>query len=182
MNKKRKDNMTGIEEYKRIYEMLDAVSPLSYDCGKLCGAVCCRDESFDDGSGPYIYLLPGEKEYLESLGADLHIEKKLSADHCLPASFGKYVYVTYCKGPGDCDRSIRPVQCRTFPLAPYITKEGDLAVSFYDEELPYVCPLIKERRRLSREFIQAVLDAWSILIGDVAIRDLVLMDSVRVST
>jgi hypothetical protein len=171
------DNMTGIEEYKRIYEMLDAVSPVSYDCGKICGAVCCRDDSFDDGSGPYIYLLPGEKEYLESEGADIRIERKLSAEHYLPASFGQYVYVAYCNGPESCDRCFRPVQCRTFPLAPYITKEGDLAVSFYGEELPYVCPLIAERRSLSEEYVMAVLDAWKILIKDDAIRDLVLMDS-----
>ena len=54
----------GIKEYQKIYEMLDKVSPVPYDCGAGCGAVCCRDDSFDKDSEPYIYLLPGEKEYL----------------------------------------------------------------------------------------------------------------------
>ena len=169
------------EVFEKIYRRLDEVSHLSCDCGKECGAVCCSRKAFDDGSEPYIYLLPGEKEYLESRTSCLEIKRELRAEHDFPESYGEYVYVLYCREAGACDRRFRPIQCRTFPLAPYITKEGDLAVSFFDEELPYVCPLIKERRRLSREFVQAVLDAWSILIGDEAIRDLVLMDSVRVS-
>ena len=27
--------------YKAIYRLLDTVSPVDYDCGLLCGAVCC---------------------------------------------------------------------------------------------------------------------------------------------
>ena len=31
-------------EYEEIYRLLDTVSPLSFDCGTLCGAVCCGTE------------------------------------------------------------------------------------------------------------------------------------------
>ena len=32
-------------EYRAIYRLLDKVSPIEYDCGKLCGAACCTAES-----------------------------------------------------------------------------------------------------------------------------------------
>ncbi len=35
--------MLSIEIYRKIYNLLDKVNPLSYDCGKSCGAVCCRN-------------------------------------------------------------------------------------------------------------------------------------------
>ena len=165
------------ERFRRVYEMLDRVSPLPYDCGEGCGAACCRNEYFDDDTEPYIYLLPGEKEYLDEAGAGLKTGRELTKDHDLPASYGKYVQVAYCAGPDSCDRRFRPVQCRTFPLTPHYTEDGELRLIFYDGELPYVCPLIRERVELSEDFKEAVAEAWRILAEDPAVRDLILMDS-----
>jgi len=167
----------GIKEYQKIYEMLDKVSPVPYDCGAGCGSICCRDDSFDKDSEPYIYLLPGEKEYLEYAGADIIIRRERRKEHDLPASYGKYVYLACCSGPESCDRSHRPIQCRSFPLAPHYTEDGELILINCDEELPYVCPLIRDKTVLSDDFKKITLKAWKILAGDEAIRDLIIMDS-----
>ena len=47
--------------WKAIYRLLDRVSPIDYDCGKLCGAACCTcaDTNGDDMEMG-IYLYPGE--------------------------------------------------------------------------------------------------------------------------
>lgn len=161
------------EVFEKIYRRLDEVSPLSCDCGKECGAVCCSRKAFDDGSEPYIYLLPGEKEYLESRTSCLEIKRELRAEHDFPESYGEYVYVLYCREAGACDRRFRPIQCRTFPLMPYITDEGELLLGFYDGELPYNCPLIEDNRELQEDFIKATYEAWEMLLEDDAIRDLI---------
>lgn len=169
--------MLGIEVFRKIYDMLDKVSPLSCDCGKSCGAVCCRNDSFTDDMEPYIYLFPGENEYLESAGADVEIKRELRKGHNLPESYGDHIYVAVCKGPEMCDRRFRPVQCRSFPLWPHITNDGELVLSYYDEELPYVCPLISDRRKLNEDFVKATYEAWEILARDEPVRDLILLFS-----
>ncbi len=169
--------MLGTEVFHKIYTMLDKVNPVSYDCGESCGSVCCQKESFKGDTEPYLYLLPGEKEYLESAGSDIRIVRERGEEHDLPGSFGEYVYVAYCKGPDKCDRRLRPIQCRTFPLVPRITQGGELLLTRYDDELPYQCPLIEEKLELSEAFINATYEAWEILAEDKAIRDLIRMDT-----
>lgn len=47
---------------KRIYERLDKISPVDFDCGKLCGEVCCvYDKDKSDAEELVLYLLPGEE-------------------------------------------------------------------------------------------------------------------------
>ena len=59
-------NIIPKKTYRAIYRLLDSVSPADFDCGQLCGAVCCLSESDDMG----IYLLPGEEAVFED-GRDL---------------------------------------------------------------------------------------------------------------
>ena len=58
--------------YEEIYKMLDAVDPVDFDCGTLCGGLCCTcsyepEEEFrmesDENADSYmgLYLLPGEE-------------------------------------------------------------------------------------------------------------------------
>ncbi len=172
--------MLKIERIKIIYEIFDRAAPVPYDCGMDCGAACCRNDSFfEDDTDPYIYLLPGEKEYLEEAGLDSKIGKELARQHDLPDSFGEYVDVMYCAGPESCDRRFRPVQCRSFPLTPHITEDGELQLIFYDGDLPYVCPLIRDEQELSEEFVSSALEAWRMLAEDEAVHDLILLDSKR---
>ena len=168
--------MPAIDEYIKVYEMLDNAGPASYDCGRICGAACCNGSLFEDDA-PYIYLLPGEKEYLESAGCEFPIEKLKREEHDLPASWGDYVYTVRCPGPERCKRGTRPVQCRTFPLYPYITEDGELEITLYYMELPYSCPFVEGREMVPDEYKNAAYDAWTILIKDKAIRDLVEADS-----
>lgn len=53
--------------WKAIYRLLDRVSPVDGDCGRLCGSVCCTwgcNENPDNNTGTEIemgiYLYPGE--------------------------------------------------------------------------------------------------------------------------
>ncbi len=56
------------------------------------------------------------------------------------------VFFIKCKTPPYCVRDKRPIQCRTFPLMPYLTEDGELQMLYNDNELPYLCPLIEKRK------------------------------------
>lgn len=168
--------MLNLEQYREIYTILDRALPVPYDCGSLCGSICCSDIPFDKGES-YIYLFPGEKEYLESVGSNIRIYRQKRKNHDLPASWGKYVYIAKCPGTDKCDRPTRPIQCRTFPLQPYISDTGTLEMVLSYMDLPYSCPLVEKKVQITDDFKHLVLDAWKILIEDTAIRDLVILDS-----
>jgi hypothetical protein len=73
---------------------------------------------------------------------------------------------------------MRPLQCRFFPLTPYISADGTLRMILFPMKgLPYECPLISERRQLSERFIRASYTVWRRLLRDPLIRDLVEYDS-----
>ena len=163
------------KHFEEIYEMLNREEVLDFDCGTLCGAACCtasRDNEDDMG----IYLLPGE-ELLHEDDDWMDIRVSDASEHDLPESWEGKVYFGRCKTPPICPRDRRPIQCRTFPLAPHIDEDGELTLVYNDLELPYVCPLIEEETPLEDDYVDAVLEAWSILITDPLIYDLVKMDS-----
>ncbi len=164
--------MLSVDRYRTIYEMLDKVSPLSYDCGRLCNGICCSDESFTDEE-PCIYLLPGEREYLLSEGCESSIIREPRREHDLPKSWGKYVYLFRCDGTELCDRAVRPIQCRTFPLEPHIDENGNLEMIYASQQLPYSCPIIRDGMALSDDFRRVTYEAWKLLTEDDAIRDLI---------
>lgn len=168
--------MLSVEEYARIYSMLDEVSPLFGDCGQLCGSICCSNDPFGNEES-YIYLLPGEREYLESCGCTMRIAKEPAKEHFLPASWGEYVHVMHCPGTKMCNRAHRPIQCRTFPLVPLLRKKGVLEMIMCNDDLPYTCPIIRDKMEISEDFCKVTLEAWKLLIEDRAIRDLVKLDS-----
>ncbi len=168
--------MKTIDQYREIYAILDSAGPVSYDCGRLCDSICCSDSSFDDGDS-YIYLLPGEKEYLDSAGCKLNIEKQPREEHALPKSWGEYVYIARCPGKETCDRKTRPIQCRTFPLMPYISRHGELEMVLCYMDIPYACPFVEGKLEVSEDFRRATYEAWKLLVEDRAIRDLVKLDS-----
>lgn len=167
------------DDYKRIYEMLDKVSPIDGDCGKLCGSLCCTcdendaSDEFDMG----IYLLPGEDKLFTKKEDWLVWSTERAEDYEYPDSWHGKVYFIHCKTPPVCDRGKRPIQCRTFPLAPHLTEDGSLVMITYSGGLPYECPLISDSIKLNDDFVKTTWDAWNILITDPLIYDLVEMDS-----
>lgn len=157
-----------------MYRLLDRVSPLSDDCGKLCGACCCTAEGAGDMG---MYLLPGEEKIHEP-GEDWLIwQKERAEDYDFPDSWHGPVYFVRCKTPPVCPREKRPLQCRTFPLTPHLYADETLELLYNDLDLPYRCPLIEQEIPLDERFVRATYTVWKHLIRDPLIRDLVRKDS-----
>ena len=162
--------------WKAIYRLLDRVSPINEDCGKLCGAACCTC-SGDSDEEMGIYLYPGEEKIHIYDHSWLYWTKEKAEDFYFPDSWHGSVYFVRCKTPPVCPRNMRPFQCRTYPLTPHIDQDGILNLIYNDEMLPYHCPLIEEEIPLNDDFVKATYTVWKHLIKDPLIRDLVIMDS-----
>ncbi len=170
--------------YQAIYRLLDMVSPLPTDCGQLCGAACCTcgteesPASGEEGLDLGIYLLPGEDKIFTNESRNEYTWTKEKAyDFEFPLSWTGSINFIKCKTPPLCKRELRPIQCRTFPLAPHIEKDGQLFLILFPGELPYSCPLIDENMKLQNDFIKATYTVWRRLIQDKLILDLVSLDS-----
>ncbi|MGI6736781.1 MAG: hypothetical protein ACOX41_05650 [Anaerovoracaceae bacterium] len=160
--------------WQAVYRLLNRVSPLAGDCGQLCQAACCRPVSPDMG----IYLMPGEHKLFTGQEDWLTWDWDYARDYEFPASWSGRVYFIRCNTPPHCVRAMRPLQCRTYPLAPHLDARNRLSLVLYSAPTPYVCPLIAERRPLQPDFVRATFTVWRHLIrGDHRIRDLVRMDS-----
>lgn len=166
--------------YQAIYRLLDRVSPLDYDCGALCGAICCtcgenEEEGLEQDLG--IYLLPGEDKLFSGKEDWLNWTKEPAEDFNFPESWTGKVSFVKCTTPPVCPRKKRPLQCRFFPLEPHLTEDGRLRLILCATPLPYSCPLITENMELTPSFIQATYTVWTHLLRDPLIFDLVEMDS-----
>lgn len=115
--------------YRHVYRILDS-TPIHADCGRLCGAACCRDS--EHGTGMYLY--PGENAVFTPAPFWALIE---DSDFI---TSGKPVPFLTC--PGHCERDIRPLACRVFPLVPYMNKSGEIKIIF-DPRAAAFCPLRK---------------------------------------
>ena len=116
--------------WKAIYRLLDRVSPIERDCGLLCGAVCCTCGESGDELG--IYLYPGEHKIHNKKDDWLEWTVEAAEDYDFPDSWTGPVYFVKCKTPPVCPRKKRPFQCRTYPLAPYISEDGILEMVYND--------------------------------------------------
>ena len=164
--------------YEEIYRRWDEVTPAAFDCGKICGAACCHA---NDRNGPDerlgIYLLPGEEKQHDRHDGYFTWSWDDAADYDFPESWQGKVAFLDCNDPDHCHRKERPIQCRTFPLKPQLSGDGELTLIYDDTDLPYVCPLIEQEAELEEEFRRVTYENWEILVQDPLIRDLVLMDS-----
>lgn len=166
-----------------IYRLLDKVSPLNEDCGKLCNCACCTgggsvdDINDEDEFELGIYLLPGEEKVFTQKEDWLVWTKEPAQDYDFPDSWSGNVYFIRCKTPPICQRNKRPLQCRFFPLSPRLDENDNLSLVYSNVETPYSCPLIYEEYPLNTNFIKASLTVWKRLIKDPLIYDLVKKDS-----
>jgi Fe-S-cluster containining protein len=162
---------------KEIYSKLDKVSPVNFDCGKLCGEVCCvYDNENEDSEELVLYLLPGEElMYEDSDSFELYYVDYREIKY--PPSWKNQAYLVRCINPPKCDRSIRPIQCRTFPLIPHLTKNGEFHLVFDEHEFPYECPIIHKNIKINDDFIKVTYDVWMRLLSNPLVYDLVDMDS-----
>lgn len=165
------------ENIKKIYKRLDQVSPVDFDCGKLCGEVCCVYDAEDyHNEDLALYLLPGEELMYEDTDS-FELYYVDSSEIRYPHSWKGRIYLVRCTNPPKCDRSIRPIQCRTFPLIPHLNKKGELHLIFDESEFPYKCPIIHDHIKLNDDFIKVTYETWSVLIKNPLVFDLVDMDS-----
>lgn len=175
-----KTNITK-EQWQSIYDRLNKVSPIDCDCGTLCGAACCTCGSECDEEDLGMYLLPGEHlihERPENPEDDwLNWSVDMAEDYDFPDSWKGPVFFVNCKTPPHCRREMRPMQCRTFPVKPYLTEDGVLQLLPFYEELPYSCPLIDREMKLNDDFLDVTYEVWRELIQDPQIYDLVMLDS-----
>lgn len=127
--------------YKHAHGLLDTVTPCVDDCGSRCGSICCQDT--DAGTGMYLY--PKEASIYKIVPRWAKIE---------PSGFyyhGGEAEIFSCNGT--CDRKLRPLACRIFPLVPY-KKPGEKMKIIYDPRATAMCPLAPEE--LTPSFIRAV--------------------------
>ena len=135
------------ETLKKARELLADVTPLKTDCGKVCGARCCRPLETEETG---MLLFPGEEElYREKAGWTLRET---------PAGT-----IAICSG--SCERNDRPLACRIFPLLPVIRNEGIKVAA--DQRARAVCPLLRQGiRGMDPAFTDAVREAGRLLAGD----------------
>ncbi len=132
--------------YNKAYCEIGSLTPISADCGKLCGAKCCNG---DENDGMIVF--PGEEKLLTS-----HGYKVRTSD-----MNGYPVHFTSCSGK--CNRVYRPLSCRIFPLAP--TLRGGKLEIINDPRAKYLCPLLLTDS-VEEKFKAAVTRAFSHLIED----------------
>ena len=135
------------ETLKKARKLLSNLTPLKTDCGKVCGARCCRPL---EGEETGMLLFPGEEEAYRGKP-----EWKLRET---PAG-------TLLVCPGHCAREERPLACRIFPLLPVI-RDGTVKVAA-DLRARAVCPLLRQGiRGMDPAFTEAVREAGKILAED----------------
>ena len=94
---------------RQAYSYLDEITPLKYDCGQLCGALCCRDNGESDTSLG-MWLLPFEKELLKN--EDGYVFKEAQDGTQTVSCSGK------------CRRNMRPFSCRIYPYYAHLSNEN----------------------------------------------------------
>ena len=147
---------------ERAYALLENVTPLTTDCGGVCDGRCCRESADSEG----MLLFPGEEVLLANAGYTIR-----------PAEGG---YLLTCGGT--CDRSLRPLACRIFPLFPILTEEGRIK-AVYDPRGYRMCPLVRECAHvpLDREFVRTVRRVGRILMDDPACAAFLRMNSEEIA-
>ena len=145
--------------YHRIYALFESVSPLRFDCGRLCGSACCQP----DPELPGMYLFPGEEALFTGRSGFKITETDL-------AGYGP-VPLLSCKG--NCERAMRPLSCRVFPLAPKL--ESGIVSVRPDPRGRACCPLCRQGLgSLSSEFKNAVLDVFQLLAENPSTQEFIL--------
>ena len=129
----------------RAKALLSSATPLSADCGRLCGARCCS------GEGLGMELLPDEET--------------LSPMLC----FGEVKNgIFVCRG--ECERKYRPWACMIFPLFPLVEEDenGLHITAVNDLRAKRLCPIAESR--ILPSFYAAVRRSARILCEDAAVK------------
>lgn len=136
-----------ISPLEQARALLLDVTPLTRDCGQVCGGACCRSLP---GEQTGMLLFPGEEAYYQGKPGYALLETETGP-------------LLVCSGA--CDRVERPLSCRLFPLLPVL--RGDTVKVAMDARARAACPLAAQGvRGLSEAFIEAVRQAGQVLAAD----------------
>ncbi len=128
--------------YAKISAILGDLTPLTADCGRLCGGACCKGD--------------------ETLGMRLFpFEQTTLMVHTLENG----VRLAVCDG--SCNRNERPLACKIFPFFPTIDAHGKIYVEA-DYRGAAVCPLVTHTDQVlfDKNFLKAVKKVGKILAKD----------------
>lgn len=155
--------------YEEAYRLLENVTPLRVDCGQLCGGACC--DSADEEAGMYLY--PGERCMYQGKTAPW---LKIEASAFLYGEEDKVAPIAICNGT--CDRALRPLSCRIFPLIPYLKEDGKAEI-IIDPRAKSMCPLAKTftLADFEPEFVRRVKLIFGVLLKNKDVRDFVIEQS-----
>lgn len=137
-----------VELIRAAYAVIDNLTPMKTDCGKLCGKICCK------GDEAGMLLFPGEESLFAGVPG-FRIEEI------------EYMDVSEMKlliCDGVCTRDLRPLACRIFPCAPNIDIDGNITAAG-DIRGRRMCP-IWDLKKVDKNFIEAVEKAFDILSKD----------------
>ena len=152
----------ALHKLQKARRLLETVTPLVSDCGRLCGGACCQpDDTGENG----MLLLPFEDRFYRKPIAGFHFT--LKEDDRLFKGGKRLV----CEGV--CPREHRPIACRIFPLRMRVTLSQQEEVPRVTAELDprawAVCPLLEQGglRAMRKEFIAAVEQTGQLLCQNV---------------
>lgn len=152
--------------YKEAWRILENLTPLKVDCGQLCSGACCDDGGHEDAG---MYLFYKEESMYKNMPEYLRVEES----EFLYGDEDERALIAMCTGR--CERNMRPLACRIFPLAPY-KKEGEPLRIIMDPRARSVCPLAKAVSidELDERFVRAVRLIFLVLMKNKKIKDFVI--------
>ncbi len=137
---------------KSCYSILRRITPLDFDCGKICNGKCCKG---DEKAG--MLLFPGEEKLIDP---DINVIETENGDK-----------LAVCNGT--CDRNRRPLSCRIYPLFPVVTNEGSVKVCFdYRADCPLYMP--NPDYKFNKRFIKGVRRVGKYLLLNEETKELLL--------
>ena len=148
------------------HRILDDATPTGSDCGLLCGARCC-----DGGPGDGMLLFPGEELLYQKTG--LPDGWTIGESRIRLPGRDKPVAILVCSGT--CDRRLRPLSCRIFPLLPRVDARGGIRLEPDLRALP-LCPLLTSAgnaaHRIRPSFVRAVEEVFARAIHEPGVLEL----------
>lgn len=157
----------SVAAWRACHRALERLTPLARDCGALCGGRCCQGGP-EDG----MLLFPGEEALYPThtlpAGWTVRDSEIMLPDRTAP------VRLLVCNG--QCDRRIRPVSCRIFPLLPFVDEDGELRAD-PDMRAFAMCPLLSspDAPRIRPAFIRGVCGALTTVIDEPGVRSLLAL-------
>lgn len=133
-------------DYEKIFKILGDLTPLTADCGRLCGGACCKG---DEKTG--MRLFPNEQTSLVVTETE---------------DGGR---LAVCDG--SCNRNERPLSCRIFPFFPTVDEKGRVFVEL-DYRAVRLCPMVSHADDIvfDKRFLKAVKKVGKLLVKDPACR------------